>query len=394
MVLSKILNNKTATLIAITLLVTGAAVTATNLVTGDSQPDGYELNITTQTTTDIKPTEATFNANLTNLDPIYDSAIVYWNVSTGTTEKTTAMRLVNQTGEISQLGTGLNPGLTYDTKAYVEPYIVDDSKLAKNFHQRMNQSENFNDTTLSVLYDYRSIDNKTYLGETDYGDYPFAEFSTNGKYMYAASGYSEMVRLKLDEPWNPNEGYTTGSTSSLPNEATGITFSTNGKYMYTVRDDTNINDAYRYKLNTAWKPSDGRTGTELDGYWLEDSNDLDFSPNGKYMYVGDEFGLDAYKLEDPWKPENGLTDVGRIDSNVGGVEISSNGEYVYQLDIASNEAISYSLNTPWKLNEGFTEIERIQVEYDGVLSVSTDGQYLNVGQDFDGKRKTYRLGDG
>jgi hypothetical protein len=117
-------------------LLTGAAVTASTIITGNTQPDGHELNATTLSPVQVTPTEAEFRANLTDLDSIYDAALIKWNYTntdTGETFKGPA-NIAFQEGEtVKSLQPNLNASQQYSIETYTEPVIWEDDRLVDNF---------------------------------------------------------------------------------------------------------------------------------------------------------------------------------------------------------------------------------------------------------------------
>lgn len=116
------------------LLISGVAVTANTVITNDN-PDGYDLAVDTLNPENVNPTNATFRANLTEKDTIYDAAMIYWNYTdtqTGETYKGPVKIGYSQGEKINATQVGLDQDTGYTVEAYSEPIVWEDDTLAEN----------------------------------------------------------------------------------------------------------------------------------------------------------------------------------------------------------------------------------------------------------------------
>ena len=100
----------------------------------DTNPDGYQLGVQTLEVTDVNQTKATFNAELTEIDEIYDAALIYWNYTDGEQEYKGPANISYNIGEtVSGRQTKLDGDTGYNVEAYVEPIIWSDDTLLNNW---------------------------------------------------------------------------------------------------------------------------------------------------------------------------------------------------------------------------------------------------------------------
>lgn len=114
-------------------LVVLAAATATGVTIVNNNPDGYEFAVETLAAQDITQTQATFRANMTEMDPIYDAGIVYWNYTNGTKEFKGPFSITSEQEKVVEARQDdLRRNQSYDVEAYAEPLIGTDDTLEAN----------------------------------------------------------------------------------------------------------------------------------------------------------------------------------------------------------------------------------------------------------------------
>jgi hypothetical protein len=114
-------------------LVVLAAATATGVTIVNNNPDGYEFAVETLAAQDITQTQATFRANMTEMDPIYDAGIVYWNYTNGTKEFKGPFSITSEPEKLVEARQDdLRRNQSYDVEAYAEPLIQSDDTLEAN----------------------------------------------------------------------------------------------------------------------------------------------------------------------------------------------------------------------------------------------------------------------
>ena len=155
-----------------------------------------------------------------------------------------------------------------------------------------------------------------------------------------------------------NNGY-------LPNGGEGITLSPNGKYMYVAEHASGV--CLQFELSTPWDIRYAKVIGYYDFYtnnnpeWVIDLNlnairGIDFSVDGKYVYVVDSTQDEVFQFEVsvPWNISTiygfvGAYSVYDEDTNPEGVRFGKNGYKMYILGNTGNDINEYTLTKAWDI---------------------------------------------
>ncbi len=365
-------------LILIGFAVTNAVGQVTTQETGPSA-----INITTDSVTNVKETEATFQATLTGFDNTdYDAVLVYWNYSADSAlDQKGGFTVENTEKQRSVLTPGLNPDTSYNVEAYAEPIVWNDPTLMDNYGEVIEgryggafPSEFKPD--LSQSYSFYDNSSNTNMGEVDEFD-----IGPAGENVVALDS-DEPHYYTLSSPWDLS---TASLVSDDYNEISDcciseIHASPSGKRVAIVDDGVDIK---MYTLSTPWDLTTYSLSSSYSlGPNVDTGEDIYFRPDGKKLFLSSDYDpVKSYSLGEAWnvstaQPEN-TVDFG----NGNNIEFSEGGTRMYLSDY--NGIFEYDLSTPWDIttasatgssssfDEEYFSIspsgDRIITEYSGVL---------------------------
>lgn len=157
------------------LLISGAAVTANTVITNDN-PDGYDLAVDTLDAQNINPTNATFRAQLSEKDDIYDAALIYWNYTdtqTGETYKGPVNIGLSQGETLKGTQIGLDQDTGYTVEAYSEPIVWEDQTLVNNIGDKSEGRKNewilSNQDVMNAVFGSENLKNDVFNSYEDSG---------------------------------------------------------------------------------------------------------------------------------------------------------------------------------------------------------------------------------
>ena len=166
------------------ILVLAAAFASGQITTQSTGPDA--INITTDPVTDIKETEATFQATLTGFNSSnYDAALIYWNYSTDSSlDQPGPMTVENSEIQRSVFHPDLAPDTSYNVEAYAEPIVWDDPTLMENYAETLMRSSHVGEFPSEFKPDLSQTYSEASSFSASYG-YGLA-FSPDGSKMFVS----------------------------------------------------------------------------------------------------------------------------------------------------------------------------------------------------------------
>lgn len=261
----------------------------------------YDLNVTTDPVSNVKETEATFQATVDQLDSNFDAALIYWNYSVDSSlnQKGPANVALSQGETVSSLQSGLSPDTAYNVESYAEPVVANDGTLAKNFgrvtaDRNSYQSENFvskvNSNQVVMQAVSNSVPGRTAIltspyvvnyiwsdsvsSETWFDSYEVqtvAKGSSSGiSYVSGPSGSGSALELRVYQD-DESEPMVTSRTYEM-----NLSGKSSLDFKYRVEDDYNTITVYS-KIdidgNEVWSEAQGDTG-ETQTSWGSRSIDI------------------------------------------------------------------------------------------------------------------------
>ena len=338
----------------------------------------YDLNITTDPVTNIKETEATFQATVDVLDSNFDAALVYWNYSTDSS--------LNQKGpadlafteeQVSTLASGLAPDTGYNVEAYAEPVVWNDETLGSNVAKKMDRQglvSNF----LSYIGSSISGSNVNSL---------FANMNQEGFENWVSeieNNPEEVPSAIAPDLSTINSGSPQSELTTV--EATGTAIGPQGKHLLVV-DGDNTDDVTLFNLTNPWDLSsavkDSGMNTPVSPGF---GGGGEISGDGKKVFVSDSSGqVVHYDLSTAWDLSSATQNETRTFSYSSGMDFSPDGtRMVLSNRDDPHQATMFRLSTPWDLNSAtnHSTIEYSDVDFgfegDGV-ALSYDGSKIYIG---------------
>ncbi|MFO7793911.1 MAG: WD40 repeat domain-containing protein [Candidatus Nanohaloarchaea archaeon] len=408
------------------LILIGFAITNAVGQVSPQQSGEYNLNVTTDPVTNVKETEATFQATVDQLDADFDAALVYWNYSqdNSLSQRGPANIAFNEE-QLQSLTSGLSPDTGYSVEAYAEPVIWGDTTLEENLDEKLSRggigiklfnavSGNLDTIDFNNFYASTSQEGREALVsefESNNGELPTSasidlgrsyneissttlsidadniEFSSNGSYMYIEN--SGIYQYRLSTPWDIN---TAGERVDTTENGRDYAFMPNGSGYYEIYinydDETEIT---YHSLSTPWDLT--TANYEYQEVLSKEYSNIDFSPDGSKMILaryGDEVSL--YELSEPWdintasfvsSKTSGLTE------DINSIHVSKDGSKLILVDSAGGATMNeYEMSAPWDVSTA-TQIDSITPpsRADG-LTFSPDGSKMATSS-YDGYVATY-----
>ncbi|WP_420318203.1 cadherin domain-containing protein [Ekhidna sp.] len=201
-------------------------------------------------------------------------------------------------------------------------------------------------------------------------------FSKDGYKMFILGVANDIViQYSLVTPFETTGGVSLDGTTSIPNNAGGLTFNSDGTKMYIM--EFNNDEVYQYSLTT---PFDITAGISSDGapfdVTTEESSPfgIAFNANGTKMFIvgSGSNQVNQYTLSSPYETTSGVTFDGTpfdvSAETVAPVDISFNptGTKMFVVGQIFQEINQYSLLSPFDVTSGGS--------FDGTYSVSIEDQ--------------------
>lgn len=371
-------------LILIGFAITNAVGQVTTQETGSSA-----INISTDSVTNIKETEATFQATLTGFDDTdYDAALIYWNYSTDSSlDQPGAVTVENTEKQRSVLNPGIDPDTSYNVEAYAEPIVWDDSTLMDNYAETLSRSSFTGEYPAEFKPDlsqtYSHYSNTSEASITINND---MAISRDGKKLVTVYSYSSYIGgyyndayvYNLSTPWDLKTAEQSSTTSlNANNQRSGIHVSPDGSYMATSGPG---NSVIAYELSTPWDMSTAsQTGNMTLGDFNPTGDGVFFRPGGSQMFLSEGNGeVRSYNLAESWNLST-ASETNTINvANADGIAFSDGGTKMLVSDGGSGGINSYDLSSPWDISS-----------YSSASSLSTSNDANGVAVSPNGDRIFY-----
>ena len=347
------------------------------------------INITTDAVTDIKETEANFQATLAGFDNTdYDAALIYWNYSTDSAlDQAGPATIENTEKQRSVFHPDLAPDTSYNVEAYAEPIVWDDSTLMENYGDTLARSSFVGEYPSEFKPDlsqtYSQYSNTSETGVSVTSD---MAMSPNGKklitldsYQYSPSGYYNDVRVyNLSTPYDLKTAEQNSTTSVGSGDAyEGLHVSPDGTRMAVSVPG---NEVKVYELSDSW---DMGTASQTSSMTLDEFNPtghgIFFSPGGNQMFLSeDNQEVRSYNLAEAWN----LSTASEIDiinpsSDAAGLALTDDGSKML-LSNSNGGIQAYDLSTSWDIST-----------YSSASSLSTSNEAYGLAVSPNGDRIIY-----
>ena len=333
-------------LILIGFVVTNAVGQITTQTTG---PDA--INITTDSVTNVKETEATFQATLTGFDNTdYDAALVYWNYSADSAlDQKGGFTVENTEKQRSVLTPGLDPDTSYNVEAYAEPIVWNDPTLMENYGEIIDErygGEFPSEFKADLSQSYSLYDDSANTDMNDVEE-PF-DIGPAGKNVVALES-EQPHNYELGSPWDLSSASLISSTYDEIGDGyySGIHVSPSGKRVIAI-DSGDVIESYI--LSTHW---DFTTASLSSSYSLDSNvdigDDIYVRPDGKKLFISGEYDVEkSYYLGEAWnvstaQPKNTVD----LDGGLS-IEFSQGGTRMYLSNY--DNLYQYNLSTPWDIS--------------------------------------------
>ncbi len=210
-------------------------------------------------------------------------------------------------------------------------------------------------------------------------------FAPNGKYMYVAEHASgACLQFELSTPWDIRYakiiGYYDFNTSD-PEWVTdinlanirGIDFSIDGKYVYVV--DSGADEVFQFEVSVPWNISTIYGFVGAYSVYDEDTNPegVRFGKNGYKMYILGNSGNDIneYTLTKAWdiKTASFTNRFPLRDTDPHGFHFSKDGNRIFVVGQANDYINEYKLETAWDITTAFF-IDRYRLSAEGFLGLT------------------------
>ena len=312
--------------LGLTILIVATITFASGQIT--TQETGPSaINISIDPVTNVKETEATFQATLDGFNgSTYDAVLIYWNYSKDNSyDQPGPMTVETTERQVSVLQPEIDSNSQYNVEAYAEPIVWGDDSLMKNYQEAVSRASNV-------------------------GSFP-SELQPNFGNSYSFS-----------------QGFTTPC-------ADGLYVSHDGSKLATSCSSGEI---HFYNMSSPW---DLHTASKISGFTAPYGHGLEFSPNGQKMFVSDyKGGVTAYDLSQPWNISTATKSANISTSYGSGIAISPMGTDLGVIR-NDNDFEIYDLTTPWDITTASSKGSTSHGEYAAGfgLDFSSDGSVVITG---------------
>ena len=347
------------------------------------------INITTDAVTNVKETEATFQATLTGFDNTdYDAALIFWNYSTDSAlDQPGPMTVENSEIQRSVFHPDLAPDTSYNVEAYAEPLVWDDPTLMDNYQKKLATSSYIGEYPSSFQPDLSQTYSQTSNSSSEFYTSKGIAFSSDGlkAIVSGEASYSDAVySYNLSNPWDVSSTSITQTSSGLYEsmsgpEYNGVDVSPGGKRMVIVNNSEGVET---YNLSS---PFEVNSPTMTSSVSLKEYNgfaDVEMSPDGTSLYLLKYEEVLAFELSEPWDVSTATYSASK---NVGydydeGIWIAPGGGKMVTSD-SGGEIAEFDLSTPWDITSA-SQTNTINKRYGYGLAMSHDGDVLAVTDEY------------
>lgn len=363
--------------IGLLILIGFAATNAVGqITTQETGPDA--INITTDPVTNVKETEATFQATLDGFDNTnYDAALIYWNYSTDSSyDQPGPMTVENTETQRSVFHPDLAPDTSYNVEAYAEPIVWDDPTLMENYAEVYARSSNIGEFSSELKPDLSQTYTETSNSSTT--EAQGLAFSSDGTKMFVSNFNGEVQGYSLDSSYDVGTATEKSAWNKDAANAMGLEFSPDGTKMFVL----SRNGVRGYSLDS---PYDVSTASEFSSFSVPYGSGLAFSPDGSKMYISNddccvgENEMRSYDLGTEWNVSTASESFTKDmpDGLGGGLAFSPDGSKMFVSNPYEGIVQGYNLSSPWDLDTA-EEASSISTSYGDGLAFSLDGSKVFV----------------